>query len=177
MNFRGLSIVRNRFTIRVVLAKLTLSIAILSSAIISTANLASADRYAETSTQIAQSDRWTSQIREQLMRAASAAGAGGFTLTHQPFIGDLGNGGEDDITLSLRRGVSYTILGVCDEDCTDIDLRLYDDNGNVISSDVESNDIPVVRVTPRWNARFTIRVYMPNCSNAPCRYGIGVFGK
>ncbi|WP_228051835.1 hypothetical protein [Sphaerospermopsis aphanizomenoides] len=131
----------------------------------------------QTYAQIAQVDPYTSQIRDQLIRAALAAGFSGYTLTHDPFIGNLGRGGYDDITINLRSGVSYAIVGVCDSDCRDIDLKLYDDNGNLIVSDTENDDTPFVWVTPRWNARFTIRVIMPSCSNAPCRYGIGAFGK
>jgi hypothetical protein len=163
---------------KVFLVRLALSTVLFSSAILSTANLAQAERStANVRTQIAQTDRWTRQVRNQLIRAASAAGYGGFKLTHEPFIGDLGNGGKDDMTLNLRSGVNYAIVGVCDEDCNDIDLAIYDDNGNLISSDVQRNDLPVLKVSPRWNARFKIRVSMPSCTNAPCRYGIGVFGR
>ncbi len=127
--------------------------------------------------QVAQTDRWTNQVREQLLKAAIAAGFGGYQMTYDPFIGDLGRGGESDVTLNVRSGVSYAIVGVCDNDCRDIDLRLYDDNGNLIVSDIQRDDTPVVKFTPRWNARFTVRVIMANCSNAPCRYGIGFFNK
>lgn len=127
--------------------------------------------------QLAQSDRWTRQVLNQLNKAAQAAGEGGARRTHEPFIGELGRGADDTVTITLRKGTSYAILGVCDEHCSDIDLEIYDDNGKLIASDIGRNDIPLVRVTPRWNARFTIRVMMPRCTNAPCRYGIGVFGK
>lgn len=169
---------RNNFTTRQVLVKSALILSVLGSSILSTVNFARADYFSnEVNTQVAQTDRWTNQVRAQLAQVALAAGFSGNTVTHEPFIGDLGNGGEDDITLNLRRGVSYAIIGVCDNDCRDIDLKLYDDNGNLISSDTGRNDTPFIAVTPRWNARFTIRVIMTNCSNAPCRYGIGAFGK
>lgn len=169
---------RGFFPGQVVLSRLILSIMFLGGITYSTIDGARADLSTnQTDIHIAQTDRWTSQVRNQLIQAARAAGYGRARLTHNPFIGDLGGGGEDDITLNLRKGVSYTILGVCDEDCRDIDLGIYDDNGNLISSDLQRDDIPVVKVTPRWNARFTIKVMMPSCSNAPCRYGIGVFGR
>ncbi len=155
---------KSYFTIKAFVVRLALSTGFVSSAILLTANLAFADRF-------------TDQVGYQLIQAARAAGYGGYSLTHEPLIGDLGDGGEDVITLNLRRGVTYAILGVCDEDCRDIDLELYDDNGNLVSFDIETDDLPVVRVTPRWNARFVIRVYMANCSNAPCRYGVGAFGR
>ncbi|MEA5477806.1 hypothetical protein VB774_09255 [Pseudanabaena galeata UHCC 0370] len=131
----------------------------------------------KTYTQIAQNDRWTNQVRTQLIQASIAIGLVNYRMTHNPFIGDLGRRGQDDITLNLKRGTNYAIIGVCDNDCRDIDLQLYDDNGNLVASDTKDDDTPVVRITPRWNAQFTIRVIMSSCSNAPCRYGIGFFGK
>jgi hypothetical protein len=122
-------------------------------------------------------DRFTDQIGVQLIEAAKHLGLEGYQLTHDPFIDELGSGREDDISITLDRGTSYAIVGVCDEDCNDIDLALYDDNGRLVASDVQKDDIPFIEVEPRWNARFTIRVLMPSCGNSPCRYGIGVMGK
>ncbi|MBE9014220.1 DUF4148 domain-containing protein [Pseudanabaenaceae cyanobacterium LEGE 13415] len=127
--------------------------------------------------QIAQADPWAAQVRRELNKYARAAGLTGYSETHDPFIGRLGRGGETDITLQLDRGVRYAIFGVCDNDCRDIDLALYDDNGRLIASDTKNDDIPIVFVTPAWNARFTIRVNMVSCSNAPCRYGVGAYGQ
>lgn len=131
----------------------------------------------QTSIQVAQTDRWTRQVRDQLNQVARSARDRGATLTHDPYTGVLGNGGRDDINLNLRNGTTYAIVGVCDNDCRDIDLALYDDNGNLIASDTEQDSTPIVNVTPRWNARFRLRVSMPRCSSAPCAYGVGVFGR
>jgi hypothetical protein len=152
------------------LSKLVFGIAIASSTIFSTANPARADHTNS-------NDPWTRQVANQLIRAAEATGYRGYTLTHNPFIDALGRGGQDDITLSLSQGVSYAIIGVCDDDCRDIDLQLYDDNGNLVASDVERDDLPILKIVPRWSARFTIRVSMSRCANSPCRYGIGAFGR
>jgi hypothetical protein len=155
---------KNRSTGKAFFKRFALSTVFASSVIILTANFAFADRF-------------TDQIYAQLIRIARDAGYRGYRPTHEPLIDDLGNGGEHNITLNLSRDVSYVIMGVCDEDCNDIDLELYDDNGNLISSDRQIDAFPVVEVTPRWNARFLIRVRMADCSNAPCRYGVGAFGR
>jgi hypothetical protein len=171
---------KNYFTTQSILLRFTLITSLVGSTMLSTANLAHADsphNRVDSHTQIAQTDPWTAQVRNQLLQAAKAAGWEGLQLTHEPFIDNLGNGGEDDITVNLKTGVSYTIIGVCDEDCGDIDLGLYDDNGNLVSSDTGEDDVPVITITPGWNARFTIRVVMAECSNGPCRYGVGAFGK
>ncbi len=137
----------------------------------------SAAKIVKTGIQIAQADRSTNQVLNQLRLLRDNMVPKGFRSTHNPFIGNLGRGGDENITLNLRQGTTYTIVGVCDSDCRDLDLELFDGNGNRLASDRKVNSIPFVSVSPRWNARFTVKAIMPSCSNEPCRYGIEVFGK
>ena len=46
----------------------------------------------------------------------------GFQLHASPVTGSLVQGGSDRRSLELAAGVSYQIIGVCDNDCTDLDL-------------------------------------------------------
>ncbi len=41
---------------------------------------------------------------------------------------------------------------------TDLDLYIYDENGNLIDSDVDYSDDCYVRCTPKWTGRFYIKV-------------------
>ncbi len=134
-------------------------------------------RIAQRDRWMAQGDRWTAQVRLQLLAIAVGAGLTKDDITHAPFISRLNHRRYEDVTVNLRRGIGYAIIGVCDEDCSDLDLELYDDNGNLISYDTKRNSTPFVGVTPNRSARFTVRVIMSRCSNAPCRYGIGFFGR
>jgi len=123
-------------------------------------------------------NRFTDQVRLQLIQAAVALGlANNYTLTHNPYVDSLEDNGSDSLTLNLQAGTSYAIVGVCDEDCGDIDLRLYDAKGNFIDSDTHSDDNPVVTVTPRWTSNFKVQVKMASCSHSPCYYGVGAFGQ
>jgi hypothetical protein len=131
----------------------------------------------QTGIQIAQTDRATNQIYAQLRRIRDGMVSRGFRTTHDLFLGNLGRGGDENITFNLRAGTTYTIVGVCDNDCRDLDLELYDGNGNRLAVDRKQDSIPVVSVSPRWNARFTVKAIMPSCANEPCRYGIEAFGK
>jgi hypothetical protein len=160
------------------LSKLVLSIAVMTGIVGSTIADAHAQHSpAQSGIQIAQADSWVMQVHEQLTQAAIALGLAGANLSHEPFYDALGHRGIDDITLTLKKGVSYSIVGVCDEDCRDIDLELFDNNGNRVALDIQYDDYPMVSVTPRRSATFTIRVRMTSCSNGPCRYGVGVFGR
>jgi hypothetical protein len=41
---------------------------------------------------------------------------------------------------------------------TDLDLFVYDENGNLVASDTDSTDVCVVTWTPRWTGNFRVRV-------------------
>jgi len=128
-----------------------------------------------------QSDRFERQVAIQLVAAAMAFDElSGYELTHEPFTGKLYTRKYEPqskyLTLRLYQGTSYAILGVCDEDCSDIDIDLYDDNGNRISTDHQPDDKALVGVSPKWTAIFRVKITIPSCSEYRCTYGVGVFG-
>ena len=109
--------------------------------------------------------------------AEELAAENGFSSTHSRYNGALDEGREDTITIDLDAGTSYFIVAQCDIDCSDIDMTLHDENGNLVDEDVLLDDTPIVELTPIRNARFTITLSMIDCENEPCYYGIGVFGQ
>jgi hypothetical protein len=125
----------------------------------------------------AQDSRWHRQISSQLTRYGDVFSNEGYARTHELKSGSLDDDESEYFTLELDAGRHYALLGVCDEDCTDVDLRLYDENGNEVDSDVEMDDYPVVEVRPLRTARFRVKVVMSTCSTSPCFYGVGVFAK
>jgi hypothetical protein len=60
-------------------------------------------------------------------------------------------------TVYLYSGNSYAIIGVGDY-IRDLDTTIYDSNWNRISSDTDTSGTSVVRVTPRWDGKFYIKV-------------------
>lgn len=122
-------------------------------------------------------DEWVAQVRRLLQRAGQAYEERGYSMTHRVYTGSLNQNTNEMVSLNLSVGTDYQILGVCDNDCTDLDLTLYDGAGNQISQDIEMDDVPIVTVTPRRSGTFRVKVVMATCSAEPCRYGIGVFGK
>jgi hypothetical protein len=125
----------------------------------------------------AQDSRWERQVNDQIRRYGDVLSDNGYELSHDMKTGSLADDENEYFTLELDAGSSYALLGVCDEDCTDVDLRLYDADGNEVDSDVEVDDYPVVEVRPRRTARYRVKVIMATCSTSPCFYGVGVFGK
>ncbi|MBD1848839.1 hypothetical protein H6F87_02245 [Cyanobacteria bacterium FACHB-502] len=125
----------------------------------------------------AQANSYTEQVARQLVEATILAGHRNIPPTHEPQIQTLRDGRSSVMTLNLRSGASYRLVGVCDADCADLDLKLYDQNGNLISSDIAADSTPIISVVPRWSGQFYLQVDMANCQANYCYYGIGVFGQ
>lgn len=119
--------------------------------------------------------RWATQVGEQMDSAGRLLKEEGFSKDKDIRTGSLREGESQVVTLTLQAGRTYVLLGVCDNDCTDLDLHLYDPSDNEISSDTQTHDAPLVRVTPRETGEYRLRVGMDACKTSPCYYGVGVY--
>ena len=122
-------------------------------------------------------NQWQRTVRNQVGQHSDFLSERGYTMSGDVYDGSLNADGIEDLTITLRPGTSYAFMGVCDEDCRDIDLRLYDPDGDEVAADVRTDDWPIVTVTPRFKGTYRVRVVMASCSRNPCYYGIGVFTK
>jgi hypothetical protein len=119
--------------------------------------------------------RYEQQVLSQLDIASRVYRSQGYS----PVLSDvdtLNEGQTMNYTLTLRSGRNYAILGACDEDCADLDLYLYDGNGDLISNDAETDSYPEVRVSVSRGGEFYLKVTMYGCSSEPCYYGFQVYG-
>jgi len=124
-------------------------------------------------------DRFIQQVGKQLIEAAMAfEELADYEPTHEPYVRKLyrSDSFTKYVTLQLDKDTSYAILGVCDEDCTDIDLHLYDEGEHLVDKDIKPDDKAIVTVTPKWTGEFHLKVTLPKCSAYRCTVGIGVFG-
>jgi hypothetical protein len=118
-------------------------------------------------------DQWMQQVAAQLDAVVDALDTEGLSPAGDPHGGALNEGESEEVELELTAG-SFLIIGVCDEDCTDLDLVLTAD-GDEIASDLESDDTPVLVVEVEEGGTLTLTVQMATCSSGPCRFGIGIF--
>lgn len=116
-------------------------------------------------------------ILAQLQQAQAMAAQQGFQLIGQPYSGSLAQGQTWNVPAQLVAGIDYRVLGVCDRDCADLDLVLFDSAGRQVSQDTTTSSQPVVGVQPTYNDNFTIQVQMYNCSVAPCYYALALYGR
>jgi hypothetical protein len=116
-------------------------------------------------------------ILAQLQQAQQVFSQQGFQQLGEPVTGGMAQGETGSFPITLNAGYDYRVVGVCDRDCSDLDLTLYDQNQTVISQDTSTDDHPVVAVQPSWTGPFTVTALMYNCSVAPCYYALALYGK
>jgi hypothetical protein len=119
-------------------------------------------------------DQWRANVERQLEQVSAKLRGQGFSKTNT-WVDSIPQGNQQYVEVTLRGHTSYGFVGVCDQDCGDIDFYLRDDQGNLIDSDTEPDDTPVVSVTPIYTGTFRLYIKMVRCSNAPCRWAIGQY--
>jgi len=122
----------------------------------------------------AQGDRWQRQVRGQLERAAASLGTRGAVRPPATRVGTLDTDESASFTLTLQAGVSYIVVGTCDEDCERLGLVLSDLSSHDLAADRASENAPLVRLTPSQTASYRVKVVMESCRMNPCRYGVAL---
>ena len=122
----------------------------------------------------AQGDRWQRQVRGQLERAAASLGTRGAVRPLATRVGTLDTDESASFTLTLQAGVSYIVVGTCDEDCERLGLVLSDLSSHDLAADRASENAPLVRLTPSQTASYRVKVVMESCRMNPCRYGVAL---
>jgi hypothetical protein len=117
------------------------------------------------------------EVKQQLITIAYLMAQENYEITHDVVYTYLDESETDNFTLNLKKHYTYRIAAVCDGDCGDIDLKLYDENGNDIATDKDEDDNPIIEVSPKWTGEFELNVEMYDCDIEPCKVGIIVFGK
>lgn len=120
-------------------------------------------------------DEWTRQVNSQLTRVDERMQTNGMSRSHNVGNGALAQNASDSYTLQLTAGRRYGIVGVCDNDCRDLDLVLSNSAGQVLKRDVENDDLPVIFFEPPSSGSYSLRVVMANCQRGPCRFGVSVY--
>lgn len=99
----------------------------------------------------------------------------GFAHAVGPLAGTLAANHAAQLPLTLRAGQDIRIVGVCDQACADLDLRVLNPRGDIVALDTRSNDRPVVDLRAEMFGQHTIEVGMINCNAPRCRYAVNVY--
>ncbi|NKB89424.1 MAG: hypothetical protein GKS06_14495 [Acidobacteria bacterium] len=99
----------------------------------------------------------------------------GFGYAGEMVVGSLEEGDDEYFEFDFVGHREYLIVGVCDGDCSDLDLLLYDRDDNVVLQDIEMDDYPVLVSPSGRSGVHYIEAAMPSCSVEPCYYAVQVF--
>lgn len=77
-------------------------------------------------------------------------------------VGLLKKGQSVLIRTTLLAGNTYKIASAGCEDGFDVDIAVFDENGNFVSGDRDTSQLAVADVRPAWSGTFFIKVTMHN---------------
>ena len=114
---------------------------------------------------------WVADMLEGIRESADEDGS---VLAHAPLTGALDAGESASIQVHTCSGILYTAVGICDFGCNDLDLTAYDSSGDVLDSDVRSDQFPVLAFTAAESGITTLSVEMVSCTDS-CDWGVQLF--
>ena len=115
------------------------------------------------------------QVRNQIQTASNTIREHGYSADRDPITGSLNSAANESMMVNLQGGTRYAIVGVCDNDCSDVDLRIWDPNGTKLAEDIQTDDTPVLEFTATVTGQYRLSVEMATCRTNPCYWGVQVF--
>ncbi|MFT5680116.1 MAG: hypothetical protein ACI8RZ_001021 [Myxococcota bacterium] len=121
---------------------------------------------------------WMEQIQAQTQLRSGEnyanMGAYGYVLLDVAKTDLLSPAGVATVPLNLPSGYEYAVMGVCDNDCSDLDLTVLK-GGLDLSVDTSTDDWPVVKIMPTGSSDYAIKVTMYQCATSTCGYQLTVW--
>lgn len=117
------------------------------------------------------------QIRNQLANHSSNVRQQGYNADRDPIYGSLNDDASESMRINLNGGVRYVIIGVCDNDCSDVDLRLWGPDGGVLDDDMATDDYPTLQFVAPVSGQYRLAVMMATCNTNPCYWGVQVYSR
>ncbi len=122
-------------------------------------------------------DPFARELAQRLARAESLLSERGYARAAGPFAGGLNAGEVRRVSITLRAGQDYRIVGVCESRCSDMDLRLFGPNGGPVAQDILTDAVPIIHVRPQATGAFEVETAMVRCNATPCWYAFNVYSR
>lgn len=122
-------------------------------------------------------NRWEdareAEVENQLRNLVGVARERGWRLVgeHRGYISEQWNS-NDEPRFSLPSTGDYTMVGVCDLNCDDMDLVVLTSDRYRIGEDLAPDDAPVVEFRGERGTSVLGRVTIPGCAVERCAYGV-----
>lgn len=117
---------------------------------------------------------WAQVLLSEMEVASNAAEEFDLRRAHEAAFEMIDDGDTYEIPYSFDRG-EYMVIGVCDIDCSDLDLSVYGPESDIVAIDVELDDRPVVGFDVNRPGTYDVQVYMASCSREPCGFVVQSF--
>jgi hypothetical protein len=79
---------------------------------------------------------------------------------------------SDRIPVTLPSTGRFTLIGICGDNCLDMDLVVYNSARQRVAADLEPDSRPAVAFSGRAGERFTVLVTIPNCRRPRAQPGM-----
>ena len=101
-------------------------------------------------------DEEVSGLLQRIILLSAKMHQQGYTIVHIE-VDKLEQGQKYMTSRRLFNDNHYKIAGIGGVGISDLDIKLYDSNNNLIDEDTSTDNIPEVYVSPRWSGDFFIR--------------------
>lgn len=101
----------------------------------------------------------------------------GYMPSGQNMFGQLGESQSVQATWKLERGRHYYVIGICDDDCEDLDLAIRDEDGRKVAADSDNDDVPIVTFRAPYSGKYTVQLDMEACHATRCLYRAMLYEK
>ena len=120
-------------------------------------------------------DPYARELAAKLARSERAVTQEGYVRAAGPFAGALAPGEARRVTLSLRAGQDYAVIGVCATQCGAPGLRLIDPGGADVAHGAPLPEASVMLVRVPATAQYELEARMLRCADAACWYALNVY--
>ena len=120
--------------------------------------------------------QYVQQLQTQMNTHTRSVLSNGYTPVTSMVTGNLQNSSTGTHQVTVTAGRQYVVVGVCDNDCSDLDLKLYSPDNNMVVQDIATDDYPTLQFTAAFSGQYRLEVIMATCRVNPCYYGVQLFG-
>lgn len=114
-------------------------------------------------------------VTAKLDTVTTALAASGFAPAGAPTIISIAADNSTEVQMQVQAGKGYVIVGICDENCGDLDLLVLKADGTTVGQDVAEDNAPLVTYVATENTTLRVRVSMAGCTAASCLAGAALY--
>lgn len=98
-------------------------------------------------------------------------------LSQDPQVSMLPAEGFEAFPVEMRTGVPVFVIGLCDENCSDLDIVIVSPTSQAVAADEQRDAFPFVAMRPEEAGTYEIQVRMPACTAGACAFGLQVLSE